>query len=249
MTETSPLFSNPQALHLHKRILEIPTCGSEDAAVAELAAVVDLMGFDEYYYVGNFSTRSNNDIQRMFFSTPSTTAQRLRTVTDIDQDPVMQAVQVSIIPIICRGARLYLSSGDIDANLSVDNGIGDGVIFPIHTKSGRVSLLACFVQGPGSKVAAIITSSLGEGSLTAMCFHDAMTRIITKSDSTLEVRLTHREKECLRWIAHHKSNWDISRILGVSEHTIVYYVRRLMQKLNAQNRHEAVERARAYALI
>lgn len=249
MTEASSLFSIPKVLHLHKRILGIPNCESEDAAVAELAAVVNHMGFDEYYYVGNFSTRCNNDIQRVFFSTPSTTAQRLHTVSDTDHDPVMQAAQISIIPIICRGARLYTSSGDIDANLSVDHDIGDGVIFPIHAKSGRVSLLACFVRGPSSEVAAIITSSLGEGSLTAMCFHDAITRIITKSDSTLEVRLTHREKECLRWIAHHKSNWDISRILGVSEHTIVYYVRRLMQKLNAQNRHEAVERARAYALI
>lgn len=246
MIEASPMCSCPQLLHLRKRILGISNCGSEDAAVAELATVINLLGFDKYYYVGNFSTSSHNNIQRIFSSLQAS-EQRFRTV--IDQDALMQAARGSMVPIICSEARLDSPIGNVTDKQTVANCVGDGAIFPIHTQSGRVSLLGCFVQAARSDGAATVASSLGEGNLTAMYFHDAMTRIITRSDSLLEVRLTHREKECLRWIAHHKSNWDISRILGVSEHTIVYYVRRLMQKLNAQNRHEAVERARAYALI
>jgi LuxR family quorum-sensing transcriptional regulator LasR len=55
--------------------------------------------------------------------------------------------------------------------------------------------------------------------------------------------------ECLYWIAHHKSNWAIAKIIGISEHGVVYYVRRLMWKLDAQNRYHAVARANACGML
>ncbi len=246
MIDTSLLFSGSQALHLRKRIMEISNCGSEDAAIAGLATVVDLMGFDRYHYVGNFPTRSDDNTKRIFSTLP---AREQQVCTAIDRCPPMQAARLSIIPIICKKTHQIPLTGDIDFDQITENMIGDGVIFPIHTQCGHFSMLGCFVQAERSDGLQIIASSLGDGSLAAMYFHDTMTRIIGKSEISLEVQLTYREKECLRWIARHKSNWDISRILGVSEHTIVYYVRRLMQKLDARNRHDAVARARAYALI
>ncbi|HVW52726.1 MAG TPA: LuxR C-terminal-related transcriptional regulator [Trinickia sp.] len=37
-------------------------------------------------------------------------------------------------------------------------------------------------------------------------------------------RLTPRELECLKWIAAGKSSWEISHIIGISEHGVLYHI-------------------------
>jgi len=245
MIDASSFSFRQHAPDVRERIVGMINCHSELAAVTELATVVELMGFDHYYYAGNYSIRPDSNIHRVFSNSPID--EHLRTTNE--QNPIIQAAQLGVIPIICSGFLQALRVQNIGYDRNAGNDATNGVIFPIHAQYGRVSALGLFVKTEHNDCALTLASSLGEASLAAMFFHDAMSRILTKSENQLEVLLTHREKECLRWIAHHKSNWDISRILGVSEHTIVYYVRRLMQKLGAQNRHDAVDRARAHALI
>ncbi|HVW51126.1 MAG TPA: LuxR C-terminal-related transcriptional regulator [Trinickia sp.] len=246
MIDASSFSFHQRTPDVRRRIVGMMSCTSELSAVTELASVVELMGFDYYYYAGNFSIRPHSNVHRIFSNSP-TTNEHLRTTNE--QNPIIQAAQLSMIPIICGDFLQALRVQNVGCNQNEGDDATHGIIFPIHAQYGRVSALGLFAKTEHNDCTLTLAASLGEASLAAMFFHDAMTRILTKSQNQLEVLLTHREKECLRWIAHHKSNWDISRILGVSEHTIVYYVRRLMQKLGAQNRHDAVERARAHALI
>lgn len=53
-------------------------------------------------------------------------------------------------------------------------------------------------------------------------------------------RLSVRERECLRWVAMGKTDWDISEILGISEHTVHKHVCNARIKLNAATRAHAV---------
>lgn len=55
--------------------------------------------------------------------------------------------------------------------------------------------------------------------------------------------LTLREIECLRWCSRGKTNWEISRILGLSERTVEHYLSRANRKLGSANRTQAVARA------
>jgi DNA-binding NarL/FixJ family response regulator len=52
--------------------------------------------------------------------------------------------------------------------------------------------------------------------------------------------LTEREIELLRLVADGMSNKAIARALSVSENTVKYHMRNILQKLGAQNRTEAV---------
>ena len=52
--------------------------------------------------------------------------------------------------------------------------------------------------------------------------------------------LSRREREVLSWLRHGKSNWEISRILGISERTVKFHVTSIMRKLNAVTRTQAV---------
>lgn len=56
-------------------------------------------------------------------------------------------------------------------------------------------------------------------------------------------QLTEREAECLRWAAVGKSEWEISQILGISEHTSEKHLLNAKAKLGAANRVQAVAEA------
>jgi LuxR family transcriptional regulator, quorum-sensing system regulator BjaR1 len=62
-------------------------------------------------------------------------------------------------------------------------------------------------------------------------------------------RLTPREAECLRWCSRGKTNWEISRILSLSERTVEHYLSRANRKLGTANRTQAVAHALREKLI
>jgi LuxR family transcriptional regulator, quorum-sensing system regulator BjaR1 len=62
-------------------------------------------------------------------------------------------------------------------------------------------------------------------------------------------RLSTREKDCLRWIARGKSNWEVGQIIGISAHTVDAHMRTCMAKLVAVNRTQAVAKALSARLI
>jgi LuxR family transcriptional regulator, quorum-sensing system regulator BjaR1 len=62
-------------------------------------------------------------------------------------------------------------------------------------------------------------------------------------------QLTPRERECLHWCAKGKTNWEISRILGLSERTVEHYLARANRKLGTRDRTKAVATARRHGFI
>lgn len=61
--------------------------------------------------------------------------------------------------------------------------------------------------------------------------------------------LTERERDCLLWSARGKSNWDIGKILNISEHTVDFHFRRALSKLSCNNRVVAVVKAVRMGII
>ena len=74
--------------------------------------------------------------------------------------------------------------------------------------------------------------------------------MITPTEKSNEdVDLTPRERECLNWAARGKSEWEISQILGISEHTSEKHLLNAKTKLGASNRVHAVAEAIRRGLI
>ena len=63
------------------------------------------------------------------------------------------------------------------------------------------------------------------------------------------VSLTAREKEILRWVKEGKSTWEISAILGISQNTVQFHMRNILQKLNVTKRSHALAIALGNKLI
>jgi DNA-binding NarL/FixJ family response regulator len=62
-------------------------------------------------------------------------------------------------------------------------------------------------------------------------------------------QLTKREEDVLKMVAVGRSNREISELLALSESTVKYHLRKIMQKLNVANRTEAVTLALREGLI
>lgn len=70
-----------------------------------------------------------------------------------------------------------------------------------------------------------------------------------RGSDDLSSAISIREKEVLAWLKKGKSSWDIAVILGISERTVNYHVKNIMQKLNAVSRTHAVAVAMEQGLI
>ncbi|MBI1810426.1 MAG: autoinducer binding domain-containing protein [Nitrospirae bacterium] len=79
--------------------------------------------------------------------------------------------------------------------------------------------------------------------------HQALTRIVSYRSEKHAVTLSEREKEVLRWISYGKRIWDISVILGISERTVKFHIKNIMQKLDVVTMAQAVAVAMEQGLI
>jgi DNA-binding CsgD family transcriptional regulator len=55
--------------------------------------------------------------------------------------------------------------------------------------------------------------------------------------------LTTREREILNWVYHGKSNYEIGAILEISPLTVANHIKKILRKLNVENRTQAVAKA------
>jgi DNA-binding CsgD family transcriptional regulator len=61
----------------------------------------------------------------------------------------------------------------------------------------------------------------------------------------VEPELTPREQDVLAWLRQGKSNWVISQLVGISEHTVKHIVSVILQKYSATSRYELLDNTRA----
>lgn len=61
--------------------------------------------------------------------------------------------------------------------------------------------------------------------------------------------LSMRELECLYWAARGKTSWSIAIILGISENTVIFHIKKATKKLVTNNRTEAVAKAIELGLL
>jgi DNA-binding CsgD family transcriptional regulator len=79
--------------------------------------------------------------------------------------------------------------------------------------------------------------------------HQSLARILARTDQHPPVFLSERETEVLEWVRHGKSNYDISAIIGISENTVKYHLKVIMQKLDTKTRPQTIAVALHLGLI
>jgi LuxR family quorum-sensing system transcriptional regulator CciR len=126
-----------------------------------------------------------------------------------------------------------------------DAGLRHGISVPVHEPHGRV-FLASVATSQCALNAKLVRPVVH---MLVVQFHARFCEIARSLDGECFVRLTARERECLQWTARGKSSWDISRLIGISEHTVNFHVKNAMGKLGTGSRVSAVAKCVSMGLI
>jgi LuxR family quorum-sensing transcriptional regulator LasR len=202
------------------RLNRCSTFGQVHAILVDLTAG---LGVDNFLYRGRFNidgTRQQEHVATNF--SPS-----LRRHYD-------QCACMQIDPAIAHGAaslRPLIWSDEMCTTC--------GVTFPIQSKQGDVALLSLSFDRSGQDIERYIHEILPCGSLLVTLVHEAMHDIV-KSQLPQRPNLTKRETDVLKWVAAGKTSWEISRLLDISAHGVIFHVRNILLKFNVVSRHQAV---------
>ncbi len=129
-------------------------------------------------------------------------------------------------------------------------GLQSGLSFAVHEQPGVTGIFSLSRDRKLDLPAQDLAALIGRAQVFASLLHHAVARINLPSLlPRAHVRLTPRERECLRWTADGKTAWETSRILGIAERTAVFHMNNVIQKLGATNKTQAVVRAMALNLL
>jgi DNA-binding CsgD family transcriptional regulator len=122
-------------------------------------------------------------------------------------------------------------------------GLCSGVSFPAQGAHGVWGMLNVSSRDELADSRARLERCMPSGQLLALHGLEMVMRA-PKPDPCEAVRpLTGREEECLVWCSEGKTSWEIARILGIAERTVVFHLQNASRKLGAANRVQAVTRA------
>ena len=119
-----------------------------------------------------------------------------------------------------------------------DFGMNSGLVVPIHIDPGYSAIVSYT-----SELSDVPERARLAARVFGMYAHAKLLDIRRQEDGIRHKRLSARERECMIWVAHGKSDEDIAEITGLTKATVHFYIERAKIKLDARNRVYAVVQA------
>ena len=113
-------------------------------------------------------------------------------------------------------------------------GIGDGFTVPAHVP-GEINGSCSFAAAAGTPLP---EKQLAQAQLVGAFAFEAARRLarIREAEIAPLPRLTDRQRDCVVWAARGKSDWEISRILGVSHETVIQHLKQARERYGVTKR-------------
>ncbi|MEP9386182.1 LuxR family transcriptional regulator [Mesorhizobium sp. KR9-304] len=160
----------------------------------------------------------------------------------VDHDPVVSRMKQLPAPVQwsdAAGGTKIDSDGEVVMGDAGEFKLKDGLAFPLVTLDGQIVMVSL-----GGERIEMSNQEFGMISLVATYAIGRAMQLLTEGNRAIDhIELTPRERECLTWAAAGKSEWEISQILGISEHTSEKHLLNAKFKLGAVNRVQAVAEA------
>jgi DNA-binding CsgD family transcriptional regulator len=212
---------------------------------AQCGSIAETLGFDHYIF-GSFFPQIGDIVSVDGF--PPEWRQQYQNANYIDIDPTVLHCMVETSPLLWRDIKNEKSPSGKAASALMEEaasfGLCDGISMPVHgagAEAGMISFVSnnrLCVNEVSMPLIRMVSQSLHE-----QLKHVTVGRKFTDND------LTGRESECLKWTAVGKTSWEISKILGVSESTVIFHLKNAIKKMGVSNRPQAVAKAVALAKI
>jgi LuxR family quorum sensing-dependent transcriptional regulator len=160
----------------------------------------------------------------------------------VDHDPVVSRMKHLQAPFQWRDATEEIRidrDGEVVMGDAGEFKLKDGLAFPLVTLDGQIVMVSL-----GGEQVEMSGLEFGMISMVSTYAIGRAMQLAIAPEKTIEhIELTPRERECLKWASAGKSEWEISQILGISEHTSEKHLLNAKFKLGAVNRVQAVAEA------
>uniref|UniRef100_E6VQ14 Autoinducer-binding domain protein n=1 Tax=Rhodopseudomonas palustris (strain DX-1) TaxID=652103 RepID=E6VQ14_RHOPX len=221
-------------------------CAPTSEAVADiLLASVRSFGFTKVVagVVPSPQVSAEEQLSNVLMSRwPAAWSRRYSSKGYLTEDPTIQRVRSSIeafewseLSAVSIAARNIMEE-------AADFGLNHGFTVPLHTLDGEYAALS--IAGDRCELPASF-----RGVVQLMATYAFAKAIGQKRAINASPRLTIREADVLHWIAEGKTDWEISQILGVSEHLVDKVARQLKDKFGAVNRVQMISCAMRLGVI
>ena len=224
-------------------------CTTPEELRRAVGEYVKRLGFDSWVYAAN--PNGQNCVSVCAERVSGRMARALHREGLFGIDPVVAHCRDHVTPLVWNAdGPLGESQSPFPSFFhdAADFGLKTGISAPVHGLGCQWGLLS--VAGSDDKTDRRTQLS---SSPACSCSRRSRTRSVTASRPRAQtggnVHLTARELECLRWAAEGKTGWEIGRLLGISERTVVFHVENAARKLGVFGRRQAVARAIALQLI
>jgi LuxR family quorum-sensing system transcriptional regulator CciR len=207
---------------------------SEEELACALADIADELGFRYFALTHHVDVRRSSAAIRIH-NYPGGWAEWFDDQSLGSSDPVHRASNVTSVGFAWSALPEMIALTERDRRileLARKEGIGEGFTVPAHVPGeahGSCSF-AC-VSGqrmPGERLPLL--------QLVGAFAFEAARRMRRRQFSGRPVRLTERQRECVIWAARGKSDWEIARILGVSEATVGEHLRHAYERYGVGKR-------------
>lgn len=131
-------------------------------------------------------------------------------------------------------------------NGGIEAGLNNGTAVALRGPNGNIAAVGC----ASSHTDKLNPTALWMMNAYSQQFYAAYTSLMAQPDWNEErLYLTDREREVLTWCAAGKSTWDIGAILGISDSTVKFHLKKIFAKLDTNNRNAAIVKALFRGLI
>ena len=231
--------------------------GSEPGLHVAVHQAACALGFDSYTY-GCLAQRVDGT-PLLYVSTPFSVEDFLayHRAGLLQYDERIRHCGESIVPGSWTTDELRMTKTNPDvARALTEKGLASGVFFPIHGVGGEVGMLALNSEHPdvvrtlGDRVYDV----MAKGHLLAYMFHEQVIRsgILIETgheEETLQQPLNQREREILIFASKGLESREMGEMLGITERTVNFHFSKILRKLSAANRIEAVAKGVELGLI
>lgn len=206
---------------------------SEDALGAALSEIAKDLGFRYFALTHHVDVRRSAAAVRIH-NYPDGWAEWFDEQSLGRTDPVHRASNLTSVGFSWSKLPEIIALTDSDRrvlDLARREGIGEGFTVPAHVPGeahGSCSF-ACAVGEPFPENHLMLVQLVG-----AFGFETA--RRMRRGPFTSNVQLTDRQREVVMWAAAGKSDWEIGRILGISEQTVIEHLRHAREQYGVGRR-------------
>lgn len=150
-------------------------------------------------------------------------------------DPIRRAAEHSLIGFCWNKVSTLIPVSDLERAMfetGQRHGIADGYTVPRHLP-GEVTASCSFVTSPGG---GLPESMLLVAELIGTMAIASARRIAGWAPQAARPKLTDRQRDCVLWAARGKTDWEISRILGISHDTVITHLKEARDRYDARKR-------------